>query len=161
VITDLALLVLRCSDLAASKACFEALGLAFHAEKHGASPEHWSCRIGDTVLELYPASQPFSPSERLGFRVLDVAAAVAAAVAAGGRSEGTRVVLDPDGRKIELSSAEAVKTLPARWAVWRQDDNGNRFLISSGHSRADAERLCAEFEHRGHKQMYWTSPEDA
>jgi hypothetical protein len=39
--------------------------------------------------------------------------------------------------------------------VWRQDDNGNRFLISTGHERAEAERICAEFEARGHKQMYW------
>lgn len=41
------------------------------------------------------------------------------------------------------------------WAVWRQDDNGNAFRISGGHSAADAERICAEFEARGHKQHYW------
>jgi hypothetical protein len=41
------------------------------------------------------------------------------------------------------------------WAVWRQDDNGNRFEISGGHSYEEADRLRAEFEARGHKQLYW------
>jgi hypothetical protein len=45
------------------------------------------------------------------------------------------------------------------WAVWRQDDNGNAFQISGGHSAADAERMCAEFEARGHKQHYWMQVE--
>jgi hypothetical protein len=44
------------------------------------------------------------------------------------------------------------------WELWRQDDNGNRFLVSAGHSRAEADRLAADFEARGHKQMYWVSP---
>ncbi|WP_167352932.1 hypothetical protein [Streptomyces rubellomurinus] len=39
--------------------------------------------------------------------------------------------------------------------VMRQDDNGNRFLVAEGLERAEAERLAAEFEARGHKQLYW------
>ncbi|MFB9316193.1 hypothetical protein [Cryptosporangium minutisporangium] len=46
---------------------------------------------------------------------------------------------------------------PARWAVWRQDDNGNRYEIVRKDSRAEAEALAAEFEARGHKQMYWVA----
>ena len=46
------------------------------------------------------------------------------------------------------------------WNVWRQDDNGNRFVISGGHSQAEAEQICADFEARGHKQMYWAAPRD-
>jgi catechol 2,3-dioxygenase-like lactoylglutathione lyase family enzyme len=84
-ITGIALLVLRCTDLAASKAFYEALGLTFRAEKHGIGPEHWSGQVGSTVLELYPASSPLSLPERLGFHVADVPAVVAAVVAAGGR----------------------------------------------------------------------------
>jgi hypothetical protein len=50
---------------------------------------------------------------------------------------------------------------PARtWAVHRQDDNGNRFVVRGGLSRAEAERLAAEFEARGHKQVYWAEPEN-
>jgi hypothetical protein len=45
------------------------------------------------------------------------------------------------------------------WAVHRQDDNGNRFVVQTGLSRAEAERLVAVFEARGHKQVYWAEPE--
>jgi hypothetical protein len=44
--------------------------------------------------------------------------------------------------------------------VWRQDDNGNRFVISAGHARVEAEQLCASFEARGHKQLYWAAPDE-
>ncbi|QKW21391.1 hypothetical protein HUT16_22060 [Kitasatospora sp. NA04385] len=44
--------------------------------------------------------------------------------------------------------------------VMRQDDNGNRFLLARGLDRARAEALAAEFEARGHKQLYWVEPED-
>ncbi len=46
-----------------------------------------------------------------------------------------------------------------RWTVWRQDDNGIRMAISSGHSRSEATHLCAEFEARSHKQLYWIAPD--
>lgn len=41
------------------------------------------------------------------------------------------------------------------YRVMRQDDNGNRFLVARDLDRAEARRLAAEFEARGHKQMYW------
>lgn len=44
------------------------------------------------------------------------------------------------------------------WELWRQGDDGNEVLISKGHSRAEAERLCAMLEARGHKQLYWIRP---
>ena len=48
---------------------------------------------------------------------------------------------------------------PRTWSVWRQDDNGNRFIVTSGHERAKAEQIALELEARGHKQMYWISPD--
>jgi len=45
------------------------------------------------------------------------------------------------------------------WAVHRQDDNGNQFIVQTRLSRDEAERLVAEFEARGHKQVYWAAPE--
>ena len=41
------------------------------------------------------------------------------------------------------------------WAVHRQDDNGNRFVVCIGLGRDDADRMAAELEARGHKQLYW------
>ncbi|MFD8483141.1 hypothetical protein [Kitasatospora sp. NPDC059673] len=49
---------------------------------------------------------------------------------------------------------------PAMHRVMRQDDNGNRFLLARGLTRPAAEALAAEFEARGHKQLYWVEAEE-
>lgn len=41
------------------------------------------------------------------------------------------------------------------WAVYRQDDNGNRFVVARGLPHEAAQRLARVFEERGHKQVYW------
>ena len=43
------------------------------------------------------------------------------------------------------------------WQVWRQDDNGNRFLVDDFTSRDLAERRLAELTRNHHKQTYWIS----
>lgn len=45
-----------------------------------------------------------------------------------------------------------------KWSVWRQDDNGNRFLVQSDLSRDAAQLVARDFEARGHKQTYWIEP---
>jgi len=40
----------------------------------------------------------------------------------------------------------------------RQDDPGNRFVVAEDLSHEAAERLAAEFQARGHKQVYWAEP---
>jgi hypothetical protein len=47
----------------------------------------------------------------------------------------------------------------AAWAAWRIDDNGNTFVVREHLTREEADRLVAEFEARGHKQMYWVERE--
>lgn len=73
----------------------------------------------------------------------------------------TAVVVDPDGNEVELSQVAAAEPASSggTWAVWRQDDNGNRFRVSGRHAREEADRLCRELEARGHKQLYWVSPD--
>ncbi len=39
--------------------------------------------------------------------------------------------------------------------LWRQDDNGNRFLIGVFPGRAAAEEHMAELCRNPHKQIYW------
>jgi hypothetical protein len=46
-----------------------------------------------------------------------------------------------------------------KWTVHRQDDNGNRFVVETGLSREDADRLVHMYEARGHKQLYWAEEE--
>lgn len=41
------------------------------------------------------------------------------------------------------------------WSVWRQDDNGNVFMVKDGLAEMDALGLVREFERKGHKQSYW------
>jgi hypothetical protein len=46
------------------------------------------------------------------------------------------------------------------WQVWRQDDNGNRFLVGSFPARELADQRIAELTHGHHKQSYWISTSD-
>lgn len=41
------------------------------------------------------------------------------------------------------------------WELWRQDDNGNRFVIGRFDTVAAAEAEQRRFEALGHKQTYW------
>jgi len=43
----------------------------------------------------------------------------------------------------------------AKWALWRQDDNGNKFHIKDFENESEADSKALEFEARGHKQTYW------
>jgi len=45
------------------------------------------------------------------------------------------------------------------WAVVRQDDNGNRFVVQTGLNHEEAERLVAKYQDLGHKQLYWAEQE--
>ncbi|MDI2132143.1 SPOR domain-containing protein [Yinghuangia seranimata] len=49
-----------------------------------------------------------------------------------------------------------------RWQVWRQDDNGARFLIASYDTENEARERLAAMEHTGghHKQLYWMARSD-
>jgi hypothetical protein len=42
-----------------------------------------------------------------------------------------------------------------RFELWRQDDNGNRFLVGSFADRVVAEARLAELTRTPHKQTYW------
>jgi hypothetical protein len=47
------------------------------------------------------------------------------------------------------------------WCVMRQDDNGNRYVVATSLSEAEASALAATYAARGHKQLYWIEPADA
>ncbi|WP_433319530.1 hypothetical protein [Micromonospora chersina] len=60
---------------------------------------------------------------------------------------------DPGGPP---SDAE-IRQGPGSWTVWRQDDNGNRYVVSRHDTRAEADSVAATMEARGHKQTYWVA----
>lgn len=51
---------------------------------------------------------------------------------------------------------------PPRWQVWRQDDNGARFLIATYPTQEAAQARLSDLERTGghHKQLYWTTRTD-
>src|SRR5262245_15143122 len=103
-------IVLRCGDLGLSRAFYQALGLELVPEQHGRGARHYSCSLGDLVLELYAATEANTSGLRLGFRVENVSAAVEAARHAGGAivrvdsgpSPTSAVLRDPDGHEVAL-----------------------------------------------------------
>jgi len=56
-----------------------------------------------------------------------------------------------------LGFMDAEMTHDSVWSVWRQDDNGNLFLVQDGLTESEALSLVQEFEKedRKHKQTYW------
>lgn len=42
-----------------------------------------------------------------------------------------------------------------RYALWRQDDNGSRHLVSTHPDRQAADDARCALERGGHKQVYW------
>jgi catechol 2,3-dioxygenase-like lactoylglutathione lyase family enzyme len=104
---ELSLLVLRCADIDAARRFYEALGLLWREERHEGGPRHYSCRLGATLFELYPAKDGATGRVRLGIATADPDRAAEAAIAAGGRRRDARpgagiIVQDPDGNDVEL-----------------------------------------------------------
>lgn len=107
--------VLRCADLDRSRTFYEAVGLVFVPEQHGSGARHYSCSLGATVMELYPARGQPSSGVRLGLRVPDVEAALEAlrsmqADIVRTDTEGTTlsaVLRDPDGNEVILQPTAA------------------------------------------------------
>ncbi len=51
-----------------------------------------------------------------------------------------------------------VAPIDSSYELWRQDDNGNKFIVSLG-SEEDMDALLEQFESRSHKQTYWVQTE--
>jgi hypothetical protein len=45
------------------------------------------------------------------------------------------------------------------WVVWRQDDDGNRYVVARLPELAPAQALADEMEARGHRQVYLVARE--
>ncbi len=74
-------------------------------------------------------------------------------IAAVTADDATRAALGALEESLRL--AEVPGNAATRHQVWRQDDNGNVFLVASFDCRGDAEREIARLAGGGHKQSYW------
>ena len=120
----LSLIVLRTSQMEASLVFYRALGFAFVEEKHGSGPVHYSTQLGPSVLEIFPGEESpelnrkASGATMLGLSVASVDETVSALTILGAQVVtvptdspwGRRaVVVDPDGRGIELSQPQPAR----------------------------------------------------
>lgn len=111
----MSLIVLRSPDTDEAARFYEAVGLRFTEEQHGAGPRHVAATSGGTVVEIYPATAPTEsggPNDlRLGFEVDDLDTTLSRLVdltdneptIVERRGRRVAVVLDPDGRSVELN----------------------------------------------------------
>ncbi len=111
--TTLSLIVIRVIDLEASVRFYSRLGLDFTEEQHGTGPIHFSAFVGETLIELYPASpSKITDGLRLGFMVSDLNDILPQLTSLGGKliSAPTQspwgyraVISDLDGHTLELT----------------------------------------------------------
>jgi len=111
---EIKLLVIRTPDISRLAAFYELLGLKTEYHKHGNSPYHYSGKIGNTILEIYPLAKGQQEADkelRLGFEVDSFENVVdllkekqLSFVSEPMQTEFgfMAIVKDPDGRKIEL-----------------------------------------------------------
>jgi hypothetical protein len=116
--TSLSLLVLRTTRVVACLEFYRSLGLAWVEEKHGGGPAHYSSSSNGIIIEIYPETQNgmtelgAERTIRLGFTVESLVATLRSLETVGARvlrlPAITRwgcvaVVLDPDGREVEIN----------------------------------------------------------
>jgi predicted enzyme related to lactoylglutathione lyase len=110
----LKLIVIRTGNLKRLAKFYQGLGLSLEYHKHGKSPYHYSGNLGETVLEIYPLAKGQENVDnhfRIGFGVdnfdetianLKVENSTFIMESADTEFGLMAIVLDPDGRKVEL-----------------------------------------------------------
>lgn len=112
---EIALIVVRTATIEKLVSFYTLLGFEFENQQHGNGPLHYSASVGKGVLEIYPLAKGQSQADsnlRLGFRInnfeniineLKEAEVNFAMEPASTEDWGIMaIVIDPDGRKIEL-----------------------------------------------------------
>ena len=108
---QLNLIVIRTGDMPKLVEFYTSLGLHFEYHKHGNSPLHYSAKIGETTMEIYPLAKDQLSADknlRLGFAVDDFDEVIASLkdniVSQPLQTDwGYMAVLqDTDGRKVEV-----------------------------------------------------------
>ena len=112
------LIVLRTARIEPMLNFFAALGLNFVEEKHGSGPIHYSTQLGNMILEIYPGEDGSALDRKTGgatmigllvdsvdetlskLSELDITPLSPPKDSLWGRRA---VVLDPDGRAVEIS----------------------------------------------------------
>lgn len=84
-----------------------------------------------------------------------------------GTGEVASAVPEPPPTTTEQAEHDQLPSLAARpdhdlghpFVVRRQDDHGNKYMVSRHHTREDAQSRADDLEASGHKQTYWVAHE--
>jgi CubicO group peptidase (beta-lactamase class C family) len=102
----------------------------------------------------------YHPGDITGYRAMYVSIpSLDASIAVlGNREEIDAPAVADRLRQTVLAPATAGSPRPGRWELWREDDNGNRYLVSVHEDAAAAHARLAAFESGVvHKQRYWVN----
>jgi catechol 2,3-dioxygenase-like lactoylglutathione lyase family enzyme len=123
--TSLSLLVLRTTRIGACLEFYQALGLTLVEEKHGKGAVHDSSSSNGITIEIYPETRKKSAENRaestirLGFMVESLAATLESLETLGAtvlkppaitQWGHHAVLLDPDGREVEINEPPKIKS---------------------------------------------------
>ncbi len=56
-----------------------------------------------------------------------------------------------------MKKIDECATIRIAWELWRQDDNGSRFLVGRYEEKSEAEEKMTGLSRDLHKQTYWIS----
>lgn len=104
---NLKYLVIKCNDIEESKIFYEAIGFELTKEKHGEGLEHYSFKLNDITIELYPTKKRVEGNLILGLEieisVLEIQkklSAISYSKEFIKNKDGSVSILDPNGNKI-------------------------------------------------------------
>lgn len=114
------LIVLRAANIRSTAAFYQQIGLHFSQEQSRSSPVYFACVIGSTIIEIHPGQPGSAPglkqagATRLGFATASLDQVLAhinpEAIRAVAKPQAApwhkcAVLVDPDGRAVELTQA--------------------------------------------------------
>jgi lactoylglutathione lyase len=99
-------IVLRSENLYRLAAFYQTLGLTLNLEQHGAGPEHYSGKLGETLFECCPTVKGTTQSDVMIIFYTNDSVALEVSLAEANISferSGDKLILnDPDGRPIRV-----------------------------------------------------------
>ena len=102
-------LVIQCNNLENSKAFYEAIGFHPIKEKHGNGLEHYSFKINELIIELYPSKKEIVGNLILGLEIkIEIEEVMQRLICVKYQQDliktkdGKLSIEDPDGNKIHI-----------------------------------------------------------
>ncbi len=123
-----------------------------HTVDRGPAYTHYALCMTTTGRKFVLFQQAVSPTPNCGHTVIMVKSADCKGTPLGDVLDD--ILTELHLRTTDLASVDPKVTF-TRHALWRQDDNGNRYQVGTYPSRADATFAQRELESHQRRQLYW------